>query len=134
MAPLLSSYVLHRLIYGKHGEIFLFETTKPRALLFDIKHHLVNFYQVYSNNAPRAKTGPVAGFKEAYIKSTVSEYCHVAYQFKGNEAYNYMLANISPLYTHTIDPWGGVKRSFFFFSESRHVHIKLRGMKHRTPC
>ena len=61
-----------------------------------------------------------------------SEYCHVAYQIKGNEAYNNMLANILPLYTH-YDPLVGVKRSFLFISESNHVHIKLMGMKHRKP-
>ena len=38
--------------------------------------------------------------KGAYIKSTFSEYCHVAYHIKGNEAYNNMLTSISPSYTH----------------------------------
>ena len=28
--------------------------------------------------------------------------------------------------------WG--PKVFFFFSQSSHVHIKLMGMKHRTPC
>ena len=46
-----------------------------------------------------------AAVTEAYIKSTYSEYCHVAYQIKGNGAHNDMLANIPP-YSHTIDPGG----------------------------
>ena len=28
--------------------------------------------------------------------------------------------------THTIDPWGGVKRSFFIFSESGHVAYQIK--------
>ena len=58
--------------------------------------------------------GPATGVTFAYIK-TFSEYDHVAYQIKGNEAYNYML-NILPLHIPlTIgDHWGGVKMSFFF--------------------
>ena len=92
----------------------------------------MDFYQV-NQIMPMEPNDHAAGVIEAYIKSTFfSEYFHVAYQIKGNEAYYNMLANIYPLYTHTIDPWGGVKRSFF--SESSHVHIKLMGMKHRTPC
>ena len=30
----------------KHEVIFLSETTRPRALIFGMKHHLVDFYQV----------------------------------------------------------------------------------------
>ena len=37
------------------------------------------------------------------IKSSFYEYGHIAYQIKGNEAYNNMLANISPLHK-TLDP------------------------------
>ena len=33
----------------KHEKIFLSETTRPRALIFGMKHHLVDFYQVCSN-------------------------------------------------------------------------------------
>ena len=28
--------------------------------------------------------------------------------------------------THTNDPWGGVKRSFFFFSQSDHVTYQIK--------
>ena len=28
--------------------------------------------------------------------------------------------------THTKDPWGGVKRSFFFFSKSDHVAYQIK--------
>ena len=36
-------------------KIFLSDTTMPRALIFGMKHHLVNFYQVCSNYIPGAK-------------------------------------------------------------------------------
>ena len=39
----------------KHEKIFLSETTRPRALIFGMKYHLVNLYQVCSNFAPWAK-------------------------------------------------------------------------------
>ena len=35
--------------------IFLSETTRPRVLIFDMQHHLVDLYQVCSNNAPGGK-------------------------------------------------------------------------------
>ena len=42
-------------------KIFLSETIRPRLLIFGIKHHLVDLYQVYSNNIPGAKSGPIPG-------------------------------------------------------------------------
>ena len=54
------------------------------------------------------------------IKLTFSEYGHVAYQIKGNEAYNNMLVNILLLHLPLI-PGVGSKGVFFFFSESSHV-------------
>ena len=47
------SHALHRLILG--------ETTRPRALIFGMKHHLVKLYQVCSNYMPGAKNGPPPG-------------------------------------------------------------------------
>ena len=41
----------------KHEKIFMSETTMPRALIFGMKHHLVNLYQVCSNYIPWAKKG-----------------------------------------------------------------------------
>ena len=35
----------------KHEKKFLSETIRLRALIFSMKHHLVDFYQVCSNNA-----------------------------------------------------------------------------------
>ena len=69
-------------------------------------YHLVDLYQVCSNYAPEAKNGPASGVTFAYIKSTFSEYGHVEYQIKGNEAYNNMLANNLAL-TLTFDTWTG---------------------------
>ena len=39
------------------------------------------------------------GHKGLNIKSTFSEYGHVAYQIKGNETYSNMIANSFPLHT-----------------------------------
>ena len=39
----------------KHQKIFLSETTSPRALIFRMKHNLVDLYQVCSNYTPGAK-------------------------------------------------------------------------------
>ena len=39
----------------------LSETTRPRALIFDMKHYLVNPYQGYSVGAPRVQNYPAAG-------------------------------------------------------------------------
>ena len=60
-------------------------------------HHLLDLYQVCSNYAPGAKNAVVT---QAYIKSTFSEYSHVAYPIKGKEAFNNMLRN-SLLFTVT---------------------------------
>ena len=38
-----------------HEKIFLSETARPKVLIFSMKHHLVNVYQVCSNNTPGAK-------------------------------------------------------------------------------
>ena len=42
----------------KHEKIFLSETRKPRLLIFVMWHHLMDLYQVCSNNAPGVKNGP----------------------------------------------------------------------------
>ena len=39
----------------------LSETTRPRALIFDMKHCLINLYQVYSAAGPKVQNYPVAG-------------------------------------------------------------------------
>ena len=35
----------------KHETIFLSETTMPRALIFGMKHHLVDLYEVCANKS-----------------------------------------------------------------------------------
>ena len=58
---------------------------------------------------------------------------HFTYQTKGNETYNNIQANIMPLYTPlTIAGW--VYRFFFYLLKVVMLHIKLTGMKHKTPC
>ena len=39
----------------KHEKIFWSEITRPRALIFGMKHHLVDLYQVCSNYSPGPK-------------------------------------------------------------------------------
>ena len=45
----------------KREKIFWSETTKPSTLIFCMKHHLVNLYQVCSNYFPGAKNGLAPG-------------------------------------------------------------------------
>ena len=52
---------LQGLYSEKCEKIFLSETTRPRVLIFGMKHHLVDLYQVCLNYIPRAKNGPVPG-------------------------------------------------------------------------
>ena len=60
------------------------------------------------------------GLPQANIISTFSEYGNAAYQVKGNEAYNNMLANILLLLI-TLTPGAGSKGYFVFFSKNKHV-------------
>ena len=50
-------------LYRENMKNILSETTGPRALIFGIKHHLVDLYQFCSNNATRAKVGPQGSHK-----------------------------------------------------------------------
>ena len=68
------------------------------------------------------------------LKSTYSEYDHVAYKIKGNEASNNMLANVLPLYTHSQPLGWGQTFKYLFFLAFVLLHIKLTGMKDRTAC
>ena len=48
----------------KHEKkIFLSETTRLRALIFGMKHHLVDFYKVCSNYSTGAKKDPPEGHR-----------------------------------------------------------------------
>ena len=52
----------HLVISHKQFALNVFsETTRPRALVFGIKHCLVNLYQVSSIGDPRIQNGPEAG-------------------------------------------------------------------------
>ena len=64
-----------------------------------------------------------------------SEYGYVAYQIKGNEAYNIMVVNIMPdtLCRHTLDPRDEVKGQNIF-SDSSHVAYQIKGIERRSPC
>ena len=75
------SHVLHRLISReKHEKIFLSKTTRPKALIFGLKHQLLNLYQAYSNyilGAEMAHLGChlfyIALYKEKHEKIFFSE-------------------------------------------------------------
>ena len=62
MAQVLCISRSHRLkidfIRRKLKKNFLYETRRPRALIFDVLHDLVDLYQNCSNYAPGAKNGP----------------------------------------------------------------------------
>ena len=54
-------------LYRKiHGKIFLSETTRPRAMIISMLHHLVDLYQICSNYAPWPNNGP-APVSRVYI-------------------------------------------------------------------
>ena len=69
------SHVLHRLVLEKHEKIF-YETTKLRALIFGMKHHIVDLCQVCSNYAPWTNYGSPQGsrFTSAYIGKHEKKY------------------------------------------------------------
>ena len=67
-----------------------------------------------------SKMGPLWG-DIGLLKLTFSEYGHVSYQIKGNDAYNYMSANVLPLHT-SLTP-GGTKG---LFSVSSHVACLIK--------
>ena len=52
------------------------ETTRPRLLLFSMKHCLVNIYQICSNGGPGVQNGPAVrshGFEnKIYLKIFIS--------------------------------------------------------------
>ena len=61
-------------------KIFLSETSRPRALIFGMKQHLVNFYQVCANFLLRPKMVPPGGhmfyigfYREKHEKIFLSE-------------------------------------------------------------
>ena len=69
---------VHRFYIGIYGEkyekIFLSETKRPRALIFGMKHHLVDLCQVCSSETPGAKNGNAPGitcFTKAYIGRSI---------------------------------------------------------------
>ena len=55
----------------------------PRALIFGMKHNLVDLSQVCSYY-PWGQKWSNGGVAWAYIKSNFSEYGHAAYLIKGN--------------------------------------------------
>ena len=58
---------------------------------------------------------------------------HVAFQIKGNEAYNNMLANSLILHL-LLTPGVGSKVYLLSFLKVVILYKELIGMKHRTPC
>ena len=50
------------------SKIFLSETTRPRAFIFGILHHLVVLYKIPSNYAPRVKRALSGGWLVLHLK------------------------------------------------------------------
>ena len=92
-----------------------------------MQRYLMDLYHICSNDATGAKNGSAPGItwstnyatgaKNAppppNIKLTFSEYGHVAYQIKENEAFNNMLVNILLLYL-PLTPGVGSKGYFVY--------------------
>ena len=58
----LRGHMFYIVLYRENlKKIFLSEITRPRALIFDMLHHLVDLYQVCSNYAPGIKNDPAPG-------------------------------------------------------------------------
>ena len=58
-------------------KIFSSETTRPRALIFNMERHLEDIYQVCANYAPGAKNGPAPGvtcLTQAYIGKNIKKF------------------------------------------------------------
>ena len=55
----------------------------------------------------------------------ISEYSHVAYQIKADDAGSNMVANILPTDT-PLTQWQGSKGQAIYFSESSHVSYKIK--------
>ena len=51
------------------------ETTRPRALIFGIKYHLVDLYKACSNYTPGAKNGPTGGGSHVLHRLKKGETC-----------------------------------------------------------
>ena len=61
----------------KHEKIFS-ETTRHRALIFGMWHHLVDLYQVCSNHTPGDKDGPAPG-----VTRDMTSYLQIVHVLKG---------------------------------------------------
>ena len=66
------------------------------------------------------------------IKTFFSESGRVTYQLTGNGAWNTMHAYILSLFTPSAPGVGSKGQTFFL--KGVMLHIKLKGIKHRTPC
>ena len=71
MAPPQGHMLYIGLYREKHEKIFLSETTRPRAMIFGMKHNLVVFYPFCSNYTPGAKNGPNPGGHMLHIGFTI---------------------------------------------------------------
>ena len=78
MAPLWGHMFYIGLFKEKHEHIFLSETTRPRALMFGMEHHLVNLCQVCSNYIPGATMARPGGhvfYKGLYRENMKNSSC-----------------------------------------------------------
>ena len=68
----------------------------------------------------------------AEVKIFFSEYGHVVYQIKADEAGSNMVANIFPTDTPSTQGWGQ-KVKLYIFLKVAMLYIKLKGIEHRAP-
>ena len=72
--------------------------------------------------------GPLRGHIGLYKNNFFQNVVIIAYQVKGNESYNNMLANVLPLHQMVS------KGQTIFFLKIVMLHIKLKGKTCRTLC
>ena len=96
-------------------KIYLSETTRTKTLIFVMRHYLLDKYLEFVKLMPNgANNGPYPGVHIGLYKLIFSEYGHVAYQIKGDEAYNYILINVLSLHI-SLAPRRSKGHSFRFF-------------------
>ena len=83
----------------KHETIFLSETKMPRALIFGMKHHLVNLYKGCSNYISGAKNDPIPG-----VMFYIGQYCEKHEKIFLSETIR-LRALILGMKHHLVDPF-----------------------------
>ena len=105
--------MFHIVLFRETQKSFLSEITTPNLDIWIVASPcglLPSSLKV----CPWGQKWPLAGVTYANIKSTFSEYGHLAYHIKENEAYNNMLANILLLHSSFAPGWNQNINLFYF--------------------